>query len=94
MVKTAAERLADLEQSTKEVDDVVLGRWDFTTGKRQVGLAERLDTLTVQVNTIIKILKYGIGPLVGICAISSLSTSFKDIVPAVVKVALSLISLH
>lgn len=101
MVESVTEKLARLEQAQKEVDDIVLGRWDFSTGKRQLGIAERLDLLTDQVNLladqlklIVKILKYGLGPLITVCTIASVGTSAKEIVPSIVKVAIQIIGLH
>lgn len=101
MVETLAERLAKLEQAHREVDDIVLGRWDFTSGKRHLGIAERLDLLTEQVDKqtkqidmIIKLLRFGLGPLITVCTIASVGSSAREILPTMSKVLVQIIGLH
>lgn len=101
MVKTMAERLEDLEKAHREVDDIVLGRWDFTTGKRQLGIAERLDLLTERVDAqvkqsaaIIKLLRFGLAPLICVCTVASVGSSAREILPTMAKVVIQIIGLH
>lgn len=93
MVETVAERLSRLEKAHQEVDDIVLGRWDFVTGKRRSGLAEQLNCLTEEVKTISKILKWGIGPLITLCTAASVGSSLKEILPTLAKIVISIAGL-
>lgn len=85
-------RMAKVEKTVQEIDDIIFGKWDHQLTKRDPGLVEKIDAITTQTAWLVKAIKWGVGPLVTTATLMLAGPYAKELAVPLLKVVAELLS--